>query len=309
MKRRLVRGMTAFLCIAAALPATMARAGYQFTIIDPPGADGGALGFGINNAGQVVGTSLDANFNGTGFVYSAGSFTFLAVPGAAGGSDANAINNNGDIAGDYYDADGFAHGFLRQGGVFSTLDSTPYGLNDGGMVVGSFFGGTSHSTGYVLFNGVSTPIAVPGARDTYAYAINNRGDVVGASDVPGTSSGFLLRDGVLTSFRAPGASFTEAHGINNAGTIVGFSNDGNQASGFVLSGGVFTTIQVPGALDTAIYGINDAGTLVGYYDTADGGLHAFIATSVPEPSSALLAGVAFVLIAAWARRRRPARKA
>jgi probable HAF family extracellular repeat protein len=304
MKRRLPKGMTAFLCIAAALPATMARAEYRFTTIDPPGADGGSLGLGINNAGQVVGTSLDANFNGTGFVYSAGSFTFLAVPGAAGGSDANEINNNGDIAGDYFDAEGFTHGFLRQGGVFSTLDSTAYGLNDVGMVVGAFFGGTTHSTGYVLFNGVSTPIVVPSARDTYAYAINNRGDVVGASDVPGTSSGFLLRDGVLTSFRAPGASFTEAHGINNAGTIVGFSSDGNQAAGFVLSGGVFTTIRVPGALDTAVYGINDAGTLVGYYDTADGGLHAFTATSVPEPSSGLLAGIALSLIAAWSRRRR-----
>ena len=309
MKRRLARGMAVFLCIAAALPATMARAGYQYTTIDPPGADGGAFGFGINNAGQVVGTSLDANFNGTGFVYSAGNFTFLAVPGAAGGSDANAINNNGDIVGDYNDADGFAHGFLRQGGVFSTLNSEPYGLNDGGMVVGSLFGGTGHSAGYVLFNGVSTPIVVPGALDTYAFGINNRGDVVGASDVPGTSSAFLLRDDVLTSFRAPGASFTEAHGINDAGTIVGFSSDGNQASGFVLSGGVYTTIRVPGALDTAVYGINDSGTLVGYYDTADGGLHAFIATSVPEPSSALLAGIALPLIVAWARRRRPGKNA
>jgi uncharacterized membrane protein len=158
----------------------------------------------------------------------------------------------------------------------------------------------------VLFNGVSTPIVVPGARDTYAYGVNNRGDVVGLSGSPGTSSGFLLRDGVLTSFRAPGALFTEAHGINNAGTIVGFSNDGNQASGFVLSGGVFTTVRVPGALDTAVYGINDAGTLVGFYDGADGITHAFVATAVPEPSSALLAVVAFPLIVAWARRRCPA---
>src|ERR1700722_1354731 len=147
MKRRLLRGMTSFLCIAAALPSTVARAGYQFTTIDPPGADGGALGFGINNAGQVVGTSLDADFNATGFVYSAGSFTFLAVPGAAGGSDANAINNNGDIVGDYYDADGYAYGFLRQGGVFSTLNTEPYGLNDGGTIVGVFSGGTGHPTG------------------------------------------------------------------------------------------------------------------------------------------------------------------
>ena len=170
------------------------------------------------------------------------------------------------------------------------------------MVVGASAGSTGHQTGYVLFNGVSTPIVVPGARDSYAFAINNRGDVVGASDVPGTSSGFLLRDGVLTSFRAPGAFVTEAHGINNAGTIVGFSSDGNQALGFLLSGGVFTTIQVPGALDTAVSGINDTGTLVGYYDTADGGLYAFIATPLPEPSSLLMFGVAIPLIVVSVRR-------
>ena len=77
----------------------------------------------------------------------------------------------------------------------------------------------------------------------------------------------------------------------------------------MLSGGVFTTIQVPGASATEIYGINDHGMIVGDYIDGDGDLHAFIATSVPEPSSALLAGVAFSLIAAWARRRRPGRKA
>jgi hypothetical protein len=130
------------------------------------------------------------------------------------------------------------------------------------------------------------------------------GVVVGASDIPGASSGFLLRDGVLTSFRVPDAHFTQAQGINDAGTIVGLYNDGNHTSGFVLDGGVFTTIQVPGALDTVIYGINDAGTLVGIYNGADGITHAFVANVVPEPSSALLAAVAFPLIVAWAPRRR-----
>ena len=83
MKRRPTIRMTAFLCIAAALTATMARADYSFTTIDPPGSDGGALALGINNAGQVVGTSLDVYFNGTGFLYSGGTFTFPSIPGAS----------------------------------------------------------------------------------------------------------------------------------------------------------------------------------------------------------------------------------
>ena len=88
--------MAAFLCIAAALPATMARAGYQFTTIDLPGPVGFDFAFGVNNAGQVVGSSLDADSNPTGFLRSGGVSTFLSVPGAVFGSDANGINNNGD---------------------------------------------------------------------------------------------------------------------------------------------------------------------------------------------------------------------
>src|SRR5580692_3818010 len=118
MKRRLAKGITAFLFIAAALPATMARAGYVFTNIDPPGPVWFSIALGVNNAGQAVGTSLDADFNTTAFLHSNGVSAFLSVPGAVSGSEAGGINNAGTIVGDYSDANFAVHGFILEGGNF-----------------------------------------------------------------------------------------------------------------------------------------------------------------------------------------------
>ena len=297
MKRRLARGMTAFLCIAAALPATMARAGYQFTTIDPPGPVGFSIAFGVNNAGQAVGTSLDADFNTTAFLHSDGVSPFLSVPGAVSGSEANGINNTGTIVGDYSDANFAVHGFILEGGNFPPFDppgavigANATGVNDLGTVIGND-PTPSHRTSYMLSSGVSTPITSGFAGST-VQGINNAGRhrrvlqrLSLSRDRLPDPRGRHHRD------PGPGRRFTFANGINNAGTIVGDYTTATGASGFVLSGGVFTTIQVPGAAVTEIYGINDSGMIVGDYSDADGNVHAFIATSVPEPSSALLAGI------------------
>jgi probable HAF family extracellular repeat protein len=311
MKRRFARGITAFLCIAAALPATMARADYQFTTIDPPGAEGGAYPNGINNAGQVVGLAFDADFNSVGFLYSGGNFSFLSVPE----SDLQGINNKGEIAGSYSDANFISYSFLLAGGSLIPLDppgavngSAANGVNDLGMVVGTVFGANAF-TGYLLSGGVYSAIAVPGAGNTSPLGINNSGDVVGITSTKGVASGFLLSGGDYTLIKVPGTAHTFAFGINSLGTIVGSFQVGDVLTGYVLSDGVFTTVRVPGAVSTEVYGINDSGMIVGAYYGDDGIAHAYLGTPVPEPSSALLAGVAFPLIAAWARRRRPGRDA
>jgi uncharacterized membrane protein len=140
--------------------------------------------------------------------------------------------------------------------------------------------------------------------------------VLGIADVDpeptlGTTERFSAEHGYRSvvgpqnrGLQVQGADYTFANGINNSGTIVGDYTTDIGSSGFLLSGGVFTTIQFPGSAATEIYGINDSGAIVGDYSDADGNVHAFIATSVPEPSSALLAGIALPLIVVWARRRR-----
>ena len=113
MKQQLPKVRTIFLWIRAALSMNTARAGsYQFTPIDPAGPIEFSIAFGVNNAGQAVESSLDADFNSTAFLYSSGVSAFLSAPGAASGSDALGINNAGTIVGDYSDADGNVHAFI-----------------------------------------------------------------------------------------------------------------------------------------------------------------------------------------------------
>ena len=69
-----------------------------------------------------------------------------------------------------------------------------------------------------------------GAFNNVAYAINNRGQVVGASDLPGdnTAHGFLWQNGVMTDLGTlPGDFISFAFGTNDHGQVVGQSCDVN----------------------------------------------------------------------------------
>jgi hypothetical protein len=96
---------------------------------------------------------------------------------------------------------------------------------------------------------------------TFAYGINNAGQIVGSySDA------------------------TSAAGINAAGQIVGSYTDATGIHGFLDSGGTFTTIDGPFASLTRASGINDSGEIVGFMQT-------------PEPSTPVMTFAA--LLSGW----------
>jgi probable HAF family extracellular repeat protein len=114
-----------------------------------------------------------------------------------------------------------------------------------------------------------TPIDVPGATDTTASGINERGQIVGVYrdaggvDCPTTGvgcHGFLLDEGAFTPIDVPGTAGTQAGAINRRGQIVGFFIDTTGTfHGFLLDQGTFTRIDVPGATATLATEINDRG--------------------------------------------------
>jgi len=102
----------------------------------------GTFAYGINNAGQIVGSYVDAT--GThGFLFSDGTFTTIDDPLATQGTFALGINNAGEIVGLYVDAAG-DHGFLDIGGTLTTIyplgtqgvTGGATGINDSGEIVG-----------------------------------------------------------------------------------------------------------------------------------------------------------------------------
>ncbi len=123
-----------------------------------------------------------------------------------------------------------------------------------------------------------TSFAYPGATETYAYGINDSGQIVGYYHDGSTYHGFLKDGATYTSLDYPGATFTEAYGINDSGKIVGFyCDDSGYYHGFLKDGATYTSLDYPGATYTYAFGINDSGEIVGsYYDASYGYHHGFL---------------------------------
>jgi probable HAF family extracellular repeat protein len=117
-------------------------------------------------------------------------------------------------------------------GAMSTL---ALGINDRGQIVGTFRDAEGVLRGFLLDQGVFTPIDVdvPGATRTEPTGINNRGQIVGNfTDAKGVRRGFLLDQGVFTPIDVPGATSTVVYGINAHGQIAGFFVDARGMHGF-----------------------------------------------------------------------------
>jgi hypothetical protein len=131
--------------------------GVSFSRIDVTGAD---HPFGINNSGQIVGTSgFDSVGRTRGFLISAGETRFIDVPESMIGgalvhapnfvTQAHGINNKGEIVGSFRTTrpgSNGVDGFLFSNGLFTrivvpfpnTFHTTVFGINDKGQLVGTY---------------------------------------------------------------------------------------------------------------------------------------------------------------------------
>ena len=261
---------------ATALAAPATASGYHYTTISDPLATGGTSVLGINNAGEVVGTYVDAS--GThGFTESGGVFTTINDPSDPSYTQVKSVNDAGTLVGQYG-----IEGFIESGGVFTPItvsgETIPLGVNNSGTVVGYSFSGSY--SGFTYNGGTY----VVGPSGVLFEGINSAGTIVGQYN-PGNQA-FIDIGGVFTAFSDPSATGdTAADGINSAGVIVGFYVDGANQFGFVDNGGVFATLNDPLATGgTEAFGINDAGIIVGTFQGPDG-QEGFIATPAPEPAA------------------------
>ena len=110
---------------------------------------------------------------------------------------AGGINNWGQIVGNYGDTAGNAHGFLLSKGTFTTIDfpgaldtTIANGISANGEIVGIYDDSNGRGQGFALFNGNFTTVDFPGAFITYAFRVNERGQIVGMYKQSG-QHGFL----------------------------------------------------------------------------------------------------------------------
>jgi hypothetical protein len=272
----------------------------------------GTLGSAINNNGVVAGYYINAaNTVTQGFQRNADGT--LVAPIIAPGDNANStralgINASGTVVGDFLTSSGGTdtfHGFFKNGNAFTQFDiggpvsTSIFGINDVGSFTGAFGSVNQTNQAFTVIGGVTTMFGVAGGTSVFGLAINNLNQVVGQYDAGGATHGyFRAANGTISLIDVAGASFTSASGINDSGEIVGSYTAAGVTHGFTDIAGVFTTFDVPGSLATLILGVNNGGFVTGTYVDVNGVLHGFLTTSVPEPSTLMLAGVSLVALAA-----------
>jgi len=217
-----------------------------------------SVGYGINNSGQVVGSSQDANGDTHAFLYS--NFNLIDLDPAVsqfnnanfGGSGeindtvASGINNNGRIVGTYFNNDAFTYD--SKTGAVSFLPSLQHqdpadfnnfgvgsfgnAINDSGVVTGSSIASNNEMHAVIYSNGTVTDLT-PNLSDnttSEGLAINSHGDVVGDVTPGGVfvnPFAFIEHNGAVTDLNTlvtnpMGFDLFRANGISDNGLITGF---------------------------------------------------------------------------------------
>jgi hypothetical protein len=115
---------------------------------------------GVNDNKIAAGFYVDAGGNAQGFLYNilTKAFTPVTLPGLFNAmmTTVTDVSDNGIISGFYVDGAGNTHGFIDNGGTFTSLDDPKtngntmfLGLNNAGMVVGSFVDENNLTNGLV----------------------------------------------------------------------------------------------------------------------------------------------------------------
>jgi probable HAF family extracellular repeat protein len=230
--------------------------------------------FGLNDQGQVVGEAYTDASDRRAFLYSNGKMTDLGNLGSTD-SIAYGINNQGQVVGVSSDSSGNLRPFLYSNGTMTALtfypgtitSGTAYGINNTGKIAVTAL--QPHA--YLYAGGTAKDLGVLGGSFSYAYGINQLGQVVGMSDTgTGFEHAFLYANGKMTDLGTLNGN-SRGLGVNLSGEVVGDSDvSPSRPHAFLYANGKMTDLGTLGGFTSTAYGINDAGQIVG---TAENGFN------------------------------------
>jgi len=239
---------------------------------------GNSFATGINSKGAIVGYGDQPTAGGVPHAFLWTSALGFQDLGTFGGqvSAANAINSSGQVVGSADGIGNYSTAFLWTSATgLQSLGTEPgdYGsqanaINDSGVVAGSSGTGAAwHGFRWDLAHGMQD-LGTLGGTFTFAYGINNAGQIVGSSMPTGNigpAHAFIwdsvngIRD--LNNLIAPGTGWdlTQANAINASGQIAGYGAINGVTHGFLLSVPVPIAISLSPAI--VPYGTASAGTV------------------------------------------------
>lgn len=250
---------------------------------DVTGRDSEAVG--LNNAGQVAGTTRAGDEEAQGFTGNPARPVPLGALPKHHYSIAYGINAGGQVAAASYNIPGHGRAFLWNGAPhrLGSLPGFPYsearGVNDAGQVAGFADTGSEDrwkalvARAFLWTDGQMTDLGTLGGPYSYAYGLNNAGTVVGKADtsVFGQTHAFSWQNGQMTDLGTLGGANSLAYRINDQAQIVGSSETGagDTRHAFLWQNGQMRDLgALPGTTDSVAYDVNANGDAVGSAEPA-----------------------------------------
>lgn len=220
----------------------------------------------VNAGGEILGTWRRPDGSAQAFVVSEGKRVDL---GELDGKSTFgiAISDGGLVLGAY--SGGY---FLHDEAGFRDLGSLgglrARDINDSGTIVGAMVSGTTARPARWI--GGLDLLPLLGGRSSAAYAINNRGQIVGgglwSTVFYPFSFAWRYEGGALTALGNLGGQYSVAYDVNAAGTAVGEARLANGLWHAFRSTGLLAAVDLgtlPGELVSTATGINAANDVVG----------------------------------------------
>ena len=159
------------------------------------------------------------------YIVQGSSMTKIVVPNSQWRTThATAINKYNSVVGTYYHTNGYHGGFKRfSNGKFVDLTypgstaTFPWGINDSGTVVGSYFDSQSIEHGFIYSNGSWATLDDPSNKTGRLLGISNKGVIVGGFNP------FLYENGTFKRISVPNSpnAYIDIRAMSSGGLIIG----------------------------------------------------------------------------------------
>jgi len=191
---------------------------------------------------------------------------------------------------------------LTELGASSLVYGQAQGINDAGLVAGGGqFNGADYAHAFLYRGGVLQDLGTLGGPASFAFAVNDRGQVAGTSFIDDELEHmFLYSDGVMQDIGSLGGPLTGTRALNNLGMVVGYSTYPGDEPGVVFSkatlyqDGVVYDLNTLADTENGFWtltdavAINDAQQILVNACNEFGDCRTALLTPVPEPRALVL---------------------